>query len=406
MAATPGDALVRNVVAFGRLLRSDGVAAGPERVRTALESLGTIDVTVREDAYWALRAALVSRREEIETFDDAFERFWDRVDQDAAPPVPEPVADADGREGAAGEARSVEAGDDDEDGEPDDGEPDDARLGVAWSADERLAELDFREYGPDELAQAERIVGRIALSLPRRRSRRLEPARSGPVLDRRRTLRLAMATGGHAVQRSWRRARTVVRKLVFIIDVSGSMEAYARPMVMFLHAAVRAHPKVEGFSFGTRLTRLTPHLTARDADDGMRRAARAVPDWAGGTRIGENLRAFNELWGRRGVTRGATVVIVSDGWERGDVGLLAEEMKRLHRAAYRVVWVNPLAGDPDYEPLAAGMSAALPSIDVFLPGHNLRSLEALADVLEALPAHRTGGGVPAGARGGQRASRR
>lgn len=382
----PADALLENVVAFGRALRAEGVTAGAARVRTATEALAVVDVTAREEVYWALRGALVSRREEIARFDELFASFWQRPQPVAAsrPAVPEPEPADDG--GApAGEPAAAEGPGD---GLPGEDDPGAARSGVAWSADERLAELDFREYGPDELARAHRLVERIGLSMPRRRSRRLEAAGAGRALDHRRTLRRAIATGGHPLGRSWRRPRTVVRKLVFVVDVSGSMEPYARAMLMFLHAAVRSSGKVEAFSFGTRLTRLTPHLAERDPDAALRSAARAVPDWAGGTRIGENLRAFNERWGRRGAIRGATVVIASDGWERGDVALLAEQMAFIHRAAHRVVWVNPLAGDPDYEPLAAGMAAALPHVDVFLPGHNLRSLEALAEVLAALPPRR------------------
>jgi uncharacterized protein with von Willebrand factor type A (vWA) domain len=162
------------------------------------------------------------------------------------------------------------------------------------------------------------------------------------------------------------------------------MEPYARAMVMFLQAAVQSGRHVEGFTFGTRLTRLTPHLVGRDPDRALRSAARAVPDWAGGTRIGENLKAFNDIWGRRALTRGAVVVIASDGWERGDPALLGQEMARLQRAAHSVVWVNPLAGAEGYRPLVAGMATALPYVDRFLPGHNLRALETLAGVLEEL----------------------
>jgi uncharacterized protein with von Willebrand factor type A (vWA) domain len=193
-----------------------------------------------------------------------------------------------------------------------------------------------------------------------------------------------MRTGGVPIERAWREPKLVPRKLVYLVDVSGSMEPYARAMVMFLQAAVRAGRHVEAFTFGTRLTRLTPHLAGRDPDRALANAARAVPDWAGGTRIGENLKAFNDVWGRRGLTRGAIVVIASDGWERGDPTLLAEQMRRLHLAAHRVVWTNPLAGGEGYRPLVAGMQAALPYVDDFLPGHNLRALETLAEVLEEI----------------------
>jgi uncharacterized protein with von Willebrand factor type A (vWA) domain len=266
--------------------------------------------------------------------------------------------------------------------EPDESaEAADRSRATAWSAAERLAELDFAHYGEDELRQARAVVARIARTLPIRRSLRQAPARTGSRLDERQTLRAAMRTEGHPIERRWRDAKIVPRKLVFLLDVSGSMEPYARASVMFLQAAVRAAPQVEAMTFGTRLTRLTPHLALRDPERALAQAARAVPDWAGGTRIGENLKAFNDLYGRRGLTRGSVMVIVSDGWERGDAELLRTEMERLHRAAHQVVWVNPVAGDPDYEPRAAGMAAALPSVDVFLPGHNLRSLQGLADAL-------------------------
>jgi hypothetical protein len=208
----------------------------------------------------------------------------------------------------------------------------------------------------------------------------------------RRTLRDAMDTGGYPVRRAWRRNRVVPRRTVFLMDVSASMAPYVRAMVIFAQAAVQAGRTVEAFTFGTRLTRLTTHLAGADRDRALAAAAEAVPDWAGGTRIGASLRAFNDSWGRRGISRGALVIVVSDGWERGDPEPLREEMSRLHRAAHAVVWVNPLAADPRYRPVAAGMAAALPSVDVFVPGHNLADLVALARVLETLPDRR--GRVP------------
>jgi uncharacterized protein with von Willebrand factor type A (vWA) domain len=191
-----------------------------------------------------------------------------------------------------------------------------------------------------------------------------------------------MRTEGHPVQLHWRRSSTRPRKLVFVVDVSGSMEDYVRPLMMFLQAARRASGEAEAFAYGTRLTRVTDELAGRYPDAALERVSRAVPDWAGGTRIADNLKRLNDVWGRRGLTRGAVVTIVSDGWERGDLDLLDRQMGRLHRAAATLVWVNPLAGDPGYEPLAAGMVTALPHVDVFLPGHNLRSLESLVTVLD------------------------
>jgi uncharacterized protein with von Willebrand factor type A (vWA) domain len=235
-----------------------------------------------------------------------------------------------------------------------------------------------------------------------RRSRRLEAAPGGPMLDKRRTLRAAMRTEGTPVARLARRRRLVPRKVVFLVDVSGSMGPYARAMVMFLQAAVAGGRRVEAFTFGTRLTRVTRHLDSRDPDRALRAAAQAVPDWAGGTRIGDNVKALNDGWGRRGLTRGAVVVIVSDGWERGDVDLLDRELQALRRMAHTVLWVNPLAGEPGYEPLAQGMAAAMAHLDLLLEGHNMRSLETLARVLDALPAERARRGGAAGRAGAPR----
>jgi uncharacterized protein with von Willebrand factor type A (vWA) domain len=249
-------------------------------------------------------------------------------------------------------------------------------------------EIDFRDYGEEETRAARALIERLALSLPRRRSFRLEPAADGRHLDMRRTLRQSMTTDGHPVQRAWRRNRIVPRRTVFLLDISASMAPYARALVMFAQAAVQAGRAVEAFTFGTRLTRLTTQLATRDRDRALAEAAAAVPDWAGGTRIGPSLELFNQTWGRRGVSRGAVVVIASDGWERGDTTLLREQMQHLQRAAHAVVWVNPLAADPRYRPVAAGMAAALPSVDLFLPGHNLADLTGLARAIEELPDQR------------------
>jgi uncharacterized protein len=194
-------------------------------------------------------------------------------------------------------------------------------------------------------------------------------------------VRRSLATGGDPVERAFRRRADVPRKLVVLCDVSGSMEKYTRPLLLFLHAVVGSGSGVEVFAFGTRLTRLTRELRTRDPEKALADAAGRVVDWAAGTRIGDALKAYNDLWGRRALTRGAVVVIVSDGWERDDPKVVAQEMARLSRAAYAVVWVNPLKGHPDYQPLAGGMRAALPYVDRFLSGHNLASLEELADVV-------------------------
>jgi uncharacterized protein with von Willebrand factor type A (vWA) domain len=234
---------------------------------------------------------------------------------------------------------------------------------------------------PEEFARAARALAEVAARRPLRRSRRLRPHARGRSLDLRRLARRSLARGGEPIEQTFRRRVEVPRKLVVLCDVSGSMESYTRALLLFLHAIVGSGPRVEVFAFGTRLIRLTDDFRTRDPDLALASATRRVVDWASGTRIGASLRTFNDVWGRRALTRGAVVVIVSDGWEREDSALVAREMARLQRAAYAVVWVNPLKGSPEYQPLAGGMRAALPYVDRFVAGHNLASLEELASVL-------------------------
>jgi uncharacterized protein len=381
-----GELIVTRMSRFGRVLRTAGLEVGPGRIQDALLALTAVDIGSREETYWALRCTLVSRHADVEAFDAAFACFYDETRIEApspssgaesADPVPAGGDEqrADAAEQPAAESRAPMS----------DEEPETGEIGMRWSAIERLRELDFARYTDTELREASRLVERIARAVPMRRSRRLRTAADGPVFDKRRTLRAAMRTDGYPIERSWRRPRLVPRKLVFVVDVSGSMQPYARAMITFMQAAVRAGRRVEAFTFGTRLTRITHELDAGDPDRALAAATSVVRDWAGGTRIGPNLRALNAEWGRRGLTRGAVVVIVSDGWERGDIPALVREMERLRRMTHTLVWVNPLAGEPGYEPLAQGMVAALPHIDHFLPGHNLNSLTTLAEVLESLP---------------------
>ena len=381
-------ALVEPLVAFGGELRRRGLDVGPGRVESAVRAVACVEGRDMDETYWALRCALLSRHEDAEAFDEAFAAFWRgtpvpgmhleqelprRGALERREPAPGPSDQ--GQESASAD-RSVEADGGEEQAPPDD------EVGVRFSPYERLREMDFREWGPEELAAARPYMDRIARTLPRRRSRRRRAGARGPLIDRRATLRHAMRTEGHPLELMRLERRTAPRRMLLLVDVSGSMEAYARPLIVFCQAVRQASTRVEAFAFGTRLTRLTRELGERDPERAMGRAARAVPDWAGGTRIGENLHALNASWGERGVTRGAVVIVFSDGWERGDVSLLDHEMERLHRAARTVVWVNPLAGEPGYEPLAAGMAAALPHVDRFLPGHDLASLEHLAEVLD------------------------
>lgn len=389
-AAPAGEAIVTRIARFARALRNQGLEVGPGRIQDALLALTTVEIGSREQTYWALRCTLVSKYGDLEAFDAAFARFYDRAPQEQPDLAPTPGQLGQHEPGTPelhgpAERERIEEPWDDENAD----EGQSTETGMRWSAIERLRDLDFARYTDSELLQASRLVDRIARAAPLRRSRRLRTAEDGPVFDKRRTLQGAMRAYGYPIVRQWRRPRLVPRKLVFILDVSGSMQPYARAMLMFLQAAVRSGRRIEAFTFGTRLTRVTRELEGLGPDRALQAATRAVHDWAGGTRIAVNLQALNDRWGPRGLIRGATVVIVSDGWERGDIQSLVREMERLRLATHTLVWVNPLSGEPGYEPLAQGMAAALPYVDHFLPGHNLRSLESLAEVLETLPPHRT-----------------
>ena len=368
-----GDAIVGHVVTFGRVLREAGLEVGPGRVTDALRALEAVDLARRDDVYFSLRQTLVSRHDQLAVFDRAFEAWFLRapVLAPSRDREPEPVL----RAVEAPADRSASVGEDEPGGE---------LLELGASPQEVLRDTDFAELTEDELRRVRELMGRIARTRPTRRSRRRTPDPRGERLDVRALIRRSLRTGGDPVDRPLRTRKTVPRKLVLLCDVSGSMDSYARALLLFLHATVGAGRGVEAFAFGTRLSRLTPDLATRDPEAALARCTAAVVDWGSGTRIGASLREFNEVYGRRGLSRGAIVVIVSDGWEREDPALVAREMARLARAAYAVVWVNPLKGNPDYQPLAGGMRAALPFVDRFVAGHNLRSLEELAAVLAGI----------------------
>jgi uncharacterized protein with von Willebrand factor type A (vWA) domain len=382
-----GDAVVRKLVTFGRILREAGVEVGPGRIQDALRALDAIDLRRRDEVYAALACTLVARRDDLELFDRAFRAWFEKDPTRNEGRRPDLGIGIDERPQPPAPAKHPNEGDDPEDKDEEQEEPD---VLAAYSADENLRERDFSTLTRSELLRLRRLMDRLVRVLPTRRSRRLELAANGAQLAPRETLRRAMRHQGEPIERVFRRPKRVERRVVFLCDVSGSMEPYSRALVLFLQAAVSAGRKVEAFTFGTRLTRLTPFLGGYDPEASLQRAARAVPDWAGGTRIGDNLKAFNDLYGRRGLTRGAVVVIVSDGWERGDVTTLAAEMARLRRRCHSIIWVNPLKGTVGYEPLAAGMAAALPYVDVFLPGHNLAALESLAEALRQADGRRSG----------------
>jgi uncharacterized protein with von Willebrand factor type A (vWA) domain len=363
--------VVGHVVMFGRVLRQAGLEVGTNRIADGLSGLDQVDLTRQDDVYWTLRANFVTRREELEIFDRAFQAWFLRASLspfELSPPTPQSAVLR--RIHAAGRSDSATG-------------TDESPAARGWSYEEILRTKDFGAMTSDEFDRVRALIADIAAERPRRRSRRLRRHHRGRELDLRRTIRESLGAGGDPVHRQYRLRARVPRKLVVLCDVSGSMEAYVRPLLLFVHAVRGSGEGVEAFAFGTRLTRLTRALETSDTDRALQDAARSVADWCGGTRIGASLKTYNDDWGRRALTRGAVVVIASDGWEREEsgAGLLEEQMARLSRQAYTVVWVNPLKGHPGYEPLAAGMRAALPHVDRFLPGHNLASLERLGEVL-------------------------
>jgi uncharacterized protein len=359
------------------VLREAGLEVGPGRIADALSALDEVDIARQDDVYWSLRATLVTRFEEIEPFDRAFNAWF--LGAPVVPPTRLRVTKL-SRSARGGRANPVR--DDDRSTGAD-------ALEVGSSATEVLRHRDFAAMTPEEFARARALMTELATVRPRRRSRRLRSHPRGSALDLRRLARRSLATGGEPIARSFRRRIEVSRRLVILCDISGSMEAYTRGLLLFMHAAVGAG-RAEVFAFGTRLTRLTRELRVRDPEQALDAAAARVVDWASGTLIGASLKRFNDEWGRRAVSRGAVVVIVSDGWESQDPGLVGREMNRLARSAFAVVWVSPLKGGVDYEPLGAGISAALPHVDRFLPGHNIASLQELADTLAAIDGRHAG----------------
>ncbi len=361
------DALVRHVVVFGRILREAGMEVGPGRVADALRGLDAVDLTARDDVYWTLRQTLVSRAEDLDAFDRAWDAWFLRAALEPRRQAEPPAGPRQRRSGAppAG-AIELEGG---------------VVKPSGASELERLRTRDFAAMTPEEFARARRLIRGIAAQRPQRRTRRLHPDPHGKHLDVRRLARRSLSTGGDPVLRAFRSRADKPRKLVLLLDVSGSMEAYSRALLLYLHAARGSGRGVETFAFGTRLTRITRELATRDSDAALAAAASRVVDWSGGTRIGASLKAYNAVWGRRALTRGAVVVVLSDGFERGDPELLKEEMMRLARQAFAVLWVNPLKGHEGYEPLGGGMQAALPWIDRLVTGHDVASLDALGHIL-------------------------
>jgi uncharacterized protein with von Willebrand factor type A (vWA) domain len=360
-------------------MRAGGVRLGVGDLIGAHRALAAVDASSRDDSYLALRAALCSRHADLEVFDAAFEAVFGAAPAELREPVELPedarlVLPRVAVPPSAADAR---------DAPPDDAAP----VPAAWSEVELLRERDFAEMSDAEMAMARRLVRRIALRGPFKPSRRTRHSRRrgahppGARSDLRRTIRASLRYAGEPLERHWREPSEKQRQVVLACDVSGSMEPYARMLVQYMQAWVAARRRVEAFAFGTRLTRLTRELAGRDPDAAVARAAAAATDWSGGTRIGDSLAELNRRHGRQ-LGRGAVVIVLSDGWDRGDPEQLAAEMARLGRCAHSVIWLNPLKAHEGYEPLTRGMRAALPHVDHFLAGNTIASLEELAQLME------------------------
>ena len=386
--ADAGVPFVRLLADFAAALRAAGLAVGSGDVLGYATAMSTLDPTDLVDLYWAGRTTLVTRRDSISTYDRVFRQFFLNA---AGDPVREMLtlrAQVTTENQAVLDVPAT-------DPPPREGDPEEATLGLMASDAEALRHKPFAACTPEELAILRRIMARIRLAPPRRRTRRTRSAPAGQSPDLRRMVRESLRLHGDPAELSWRRRKVRLRPLILILDVSGSMADYSRSLLQFAYSARRAagHPaghrrgqaaRVEVFCFGTRLTRITRELDRRRPDDALHRAARAVVDWEGGTRIGASLDTFLRDWGRRGLCRGGIVVICSDGLDRGDPDVLATAMERLSRLSHRIVWLNPHQASNRAVPSTLGMAVAAPHIDLILPGRDLSSLEELATLLPAL----------------------
>lgn len=389
-----GGYLLAHLLRFGQLLRVMGMDVSTGQILDLVEGLQHVNITERFNFYHTCKALLVNRREDFVVFDQAFHLFWhassDGPQDESAPsdanvkrarlpssPVSGQSSGPDGKE-----SNGKEPG-------QDEGERSAGEQLMIYSPDETLRQKDFVEMTWEEIQAAKRAIANLQWDLGERRTRRVRPSSKGRI-DMRRMIRDNLRHGGEPINLAYRRRVFRPRPLVVLSDISGSMERYSRMLLHFIHALTHGlkDTTVEAFVFGTRLTRITRHLRYKDVDESLDEVSDVVYDWSGGTRIGEALKAFNYQWARRVLGRGAVVLVISDGWDRGDLTLLGKEILRLQRATYRLIWLNPLLGSDEYKPVQRGMATVMPCVDDFLPVHNLASLEHLAEVLSLVAATR------------------
>ncbi len=386
--------------AFSQRLHEAGVPVTPSQTEQYTRALKLTKPVSRRRLYCTTRAIFVTGFQQVAAFDRVFAQvFGSRKRQDTddydvelqeAPvdqvdsETPDEMDDQKVMEREGGqEAMNMNAGEGDNDDDEDDSEEETLVPMQEASEEEALSQKNFQSLNSEELALLYRLMVRLQLATPERVTRRKRRGRRGEHMDMRRTLRRSLHTGGDPIVLSRKRRRAHPRRLVLLCDISGSMEPYARAYLQFLHAARATGPYAEAFVFATRLTRLTRQLAGRNPQRAIRRATEAAPDWSSGTRIGDALKQFNDRYGRRGMARGSVIVILSDGWERGEPALVGREMQRLSRLAYRIVWVNPRVAASGFSPKAGGLVAALPYCDALVSGHTLKSLEEVADAIAA-----------------------
>jgi len=377
--------LFRNILHFSRVLHAAGLDVHAGRMPDVAVALSHIDVGHRSDFYFTLRTLLVHRRQDLEAFDEAFKVFWRRPAGEwsmndlralgekrrfSNPQVDFPGADRNAEEGGES-VRTLS-------------DIVDRILQMTYSSREVSRTKDFADFTEQELNQAKAMLDELRWEPGMRRTRRWV-AGSGAAVDLRRLIRRNTRHGGELLEIPTRERKDKPRPFVLLCDISGSMERYSRMLLHFIHTLAAGLERLEAFLFATRLSRITREVSHGEVDAALLKISRNVSDWSGGTRIGEVLRTFNVHWGRRTLAHGAVVLIISDGWDRGDPDLLRAEIGRLSRTCHRLIWLNPLLGSPDYQPLTRGMRTALPFIDDFLPVHNLESLESLAIHLNSLP---------------------
>jgi len=404
-----GERLLYRLTEFGRILWEVGIDVGPRKMLDLAETLNFVDVTNKEDFYNTLKCSLLAKHEQEALFNQMFLYYWYMRDrQNNKGENPRGAAKRDERQMRlppserkrlaehlnANEQQRKDLRSEmrqserprraheriDEDDDDDKAQP----QGTAYSAIEMLRKKDFESFTWEEVQEAKKLMAEMRWHLGQRPTHRKAPSRKGSYPDMRRIVRRNLKYGAEILELTWRETKQKPRPLVIICDISGSMSLYSRLLLHFIHTISNGLMNVEAFVFGTRLTRITRQLKKRDVDDAVRDVSRSVQDWSGGTRIGDALHYFNHYWARRVLGRGAVVLVISDGWDRGEAGVLEVEMDRLQHSCHRLIWLNPLLGSPDYRPLTIGMKTALPYIDNFLPAHNLDSLINLGNLLATI----------------------